>query len=101
MDEDARQGIGAEPVIPAEPAPVGGLDGTIENHFWEIGYRGRVLAKSGYIRAVRALSGVVRTSSGEYIFSFIANKAGNGARSAIDNSVKALMDWAARTAANP
>jgi serine-type D-Ala-D-Ala carboxypeptidase/endopeptidase (penicillin-binding protein 4) len=80
---------------------VGGLDGTIENHFWEPQYRGRVLAKSGYIRTVRALSGVVRTGSGEYIFSFIANKAGNGARSAIDSSIKALMDWAARTTANP
>ena len=80
---------------------VGGLDGTIENHFWEPQYRGRVLAKSGYIRAVRALSGVVRTGGGEYIFSFIANKAGNGARSAIDSSIKALMDWAARTTAKP
>jgi D-alanyl-D-alanine carboxypeptidase/D-alanyl-D-alanine-endopeptidase (penicillin-binding protein 4) len=80
---------------------VGGLDGTIESHFWEIKYRGRVLAKSGYIQGVRALSGVVRTSSGEFIFSFIANKAGNGARSAIDNSVKALMDWGAKTAATP
>ncbi len=78
---------------------VGGLDGTIENHFWEIKYRGRVLAKSGYIQGVRALSGVVPTASGEYIFSFIANKAGNGARSAIDNSIKALMDWGAKTAA--
>ncbi len=78
---------------------VGGLDGTIENHFWETQYRGRVLAKSGYIHAVRALSGVVRTSSGEYLFSFLANNAGNGSRSAIDSSIKALMDWAAKAAA--
>jgi D-alanyl-D-alanine carboxypeptidase/D-alanyl-D-alanine-endopeptidase (penicillin-binding protein 4) len=74
---------------------VGGLDGTIENHFWERKYRGRVLAKSGYIQAVRALSGLVRTDSGDYIFSILANKAGSGARTAIDSAVKAVIDWAA------
>jgi D-alanyl-D-alanine carboxypeptidase/D-alanyl-D-alanine-endopeptidase (penicillin-binding protein 4) len=74
---------------------VGGLDGTIENHFWEKQYRGRVLAKSGYIQAVRALSGVVRTDSGDYIFSILANKAGSGARTAIDSAVKAVIDWGA------
>lgn len=72
---------------------VGGFDGTIENHFWEPPYRGRVQAKSGYIMAVRALSGIVRTQDGEYIFSFIANQAGGGARSAIDSAVKAIIDW--------
>ena len=72
---------------------LGGVDGTIEGHFWEPLYRGRVNAKSGYISTVRALSGIVRTTSGEFIFSFLANKAGGGARTAIDNSVKALMDW--------
>jgi D-alanyl-D-alanine carboxypeptidase/D-alanyl-D-alanine-endopeptidase (penicillin-binding protein 4) len=77
---------------------VGGLDGTIENHFWEKQYRGRVLAKSGYIQAVRALSGVVRTDSGDYIFSILANKAGSGAHTAIDSAVKAVIDWGARPA---
>jgi len=75
---------------------VGGLDGTIENHFWERKYRGRVLAKSGYIQAVRALSGVIRTDGGDYIFSILANKAGSGARTAIDSAVKAVIDWGAR-----
>ena len=73
---------------------VGGFDGTIENHFWEEMYRGRVFAKSGYIHAVRALSGVVSTDSGDFIFSILANKAGSGARAAIDSSVKAVIDWA-------
>jgi D-alanyl-D-alanine carboxypeptidase/D-alanyl-D-alanine-endopeptidase (penicillin-binding protein 4) len=77
---------------------VGGLDGTIENHFWENKYWGRVQAKSGYIRAVRALSGVVRTDDGDYIFSFLANGAGSGARSAIDSAVKAVVDWGAKAA---
>jgi D-alanyl-D-alanine carboxypeptidase/D-alanyl-D-alanine-endopeptidase (penicillin-binding protein 4) len=75
---------------------VGGLDGTIEKHFWEKGYRGRVRAKSGYIYAVRSLSGVVHTEGGDYIFSFLANNAGNGARAAIDAAVKAIVDWEAR-----
>jgi D-alanyl-D-alanine carboxypeptidase/D-alanyl-D-alanine-endopeptidase (penicillin-binding protein 4) len=75
---------------------VGGLDGTIENHFWERKYRGRVLAKSGYIQAVRALSGVIRTDRGDYIFSILANRAGSGARTAIDGAVKAVIDWAAQ-----
>ena len=73
---------------------VGGMDGTIEKHFWEKAYRGRVLAKSGYLRAVRALSGVVRTDGGDYIFSFLANRGGNGTRLAIDAAVKAIVDWA-------
>jgi D-alanyl-D-alanine carboxypeptidase/D-alanyl-D-alanine-endopeptidase (penicillin-binding protein 4) len=77
---------------------VGGLDGTIENHFWERKYRGRILAKSGYIQAVRALSGVVETDTGEYVFSFLANRAGSGARTAIDNAVKAVVDWGNKTA---
>jgi len=75
---------------------VGGLDGTMKRHFWEKKYRGRVLAKSGYIMAVRALSGVVRTDSGDYLFSFLANQGGNGARLTIDAAVKAVVDWAAR-----
>ncbi len=74
---------------------VGGLDGTIERHFWEKKYRGRVQAKSGYITAVRALSGVVHTDSGDYLFSFLANNAGNGSRTAIDDAVKAIIDWGA------
>ena len=78
---------------------VGGFDGTIENHFWEKRYRGRVLAKSGYIQSVRALSGVVRTDRGDYIFSILANKAGSNARSAIDSAVKALIDWASSPSA--
>jgi D-alanyl-D-alanine carboxypeptidase/D-alanyl-D-alanine-endopeptidase (penicillin-binding protein 4) len=75
---------------------VGGFDGTIENHFWETEYRGRVLAKSGYIQAVRALSGVVHTARGDFIFSFLANRAGNGTRTAIDSAIKAVIDWGAK-----
>jgi D-alanyl-D-alanine carboxypeptidase/D-alanyl-D-alanine-endopeptidase (penicillin-binding protein 4) len=71
---------------------VGGMDGTIENHFWERPYRGRVRAKSGYLRGVRALSGIVRTDGGDYIFSFLANRGGNGTRLAIDAAVKAILD---------
>jgi D-alanyl-D-alanine carboxypeptidase/D-alanyl-D-alanine-endopeptidase (penicillin-binding protein 4) len=79
---------------------VGGYDGTIENHFWEKKYRGRVMAKSGYIQAVRALSGVVQTDRGEFIFSFLANRAGSNARGAIDDAVKAIVDWGSLPAAS-
>jgi D-alanyl-D-alanine carboxypeptidase/D-alanyl-D-alanine-endopeptidase (penicillin-binding protein 4) len=74
---------------------VGGVDGTLETRFWEPLYRGRVQAKSGYIEGVRSLSGVVHTDGGDYVFSFVANRAGGGARAAIDNAVKAIMDWGA------
>ncbi len=79
---------------------VGGYDGTIENHFWEKKYRGRVMAKSGYIQAVRALSGVVQSDRGEFIFSFLANRAGGNARGAIDAAVKAIVDWGSLPAAS-
>ena len=77
---------------------VGGEDGTIEDQFREKPYRGRVRAKSGYLRAVRALSGVVRADDGDYVFSFLANKAGSGARQAIDAAVKSVVDWGAAVA---
>ncbi|MCJ7587964.1 MAG: D-alanyl-D-alanine carboxypeptidase [Candidatus Aminicenantes bacterium] len=69
---------------------------------WESGRRvlGRVRAKSGYLKAVRALSGVVRTDGGDYFFSFLANRGGNGTRLAIDAAVKAIVDWGAAPA-NP
>jgi len=86
--------VGADWEFYRSSLAVGGLDGTIENHFWEKPYRGRVLAKSGYIQAVRALSGVIRTDSGDYLFSILGNKAGSGARAAIDRTVKAVIDWA-------
>jgi len=70
---------------------VGGIDGTIENHFWERKYRGKVQAKTGYIQGVRALSGAVHTDKGDFIFSFLANRAGGGARTAIEACVKAII----------
>jgi D-alanyl-D-alanine carboxypeptidase/D-alanyl-D-alanine-endopeptidase (penicillin-binding protein 4) len=77
---------------------VGGLDGTIVSHFWERKYRGRVSAKTGYIEAVRALSGFVHTDRGDFIFSFLANHGGNGARGAIESAVKAIIDLNSRAA---
>jgi D-alanyl-D-alanine carboxypeptidase/D-alanyl-D-alanine-endopeptidase (penicillin-binding protein 4) len=73
---------------------VGGVDGTLETHFWEPLYRGRVQAKSGYIQGVRALSGYVHTDGGDFIFSMIANRGGGASRTAIDDAVKAIVDWA-------
>ena len=75
---------------------VGGLDGTLQRHFYERKYRGRILAKTGYIQAVRALSGIAHTDSGDFIFSFLANNAGYNSRAAIEDAVKAIVTWGAK-----
>jgi D-alanyl-D-alanine carboxypeptidase/D-alanyl-D-alanine-endopeptidase (penicillin-binding protein 4) len=73
---------------------VGGVDGTLENVFRERNLQGRVVAKTGYINGVRALSGITHTRSGDIIFSFLANNASNVARSIINSIVKELTSWA-------
>jgi len=73
---------------------VGGVDGTLENVFRERALRGRVVAKTGYINGVRALSGITHTRQGDIIFSFLANNASNLARSTINNIVKEITYWA-------
>jgi len=73
---------------------IGGVDGTLESVFRERNLRGRVVAKTGYINGVRALSGITHTRSGDIIFSFLANNASNVARSTINSIVKELTSWA-------
>ncbi len=73
---------------------VGGIDGTLEGVFRERDLRGRVVAKTGYINGVRALSGITHTKSGDIIFSFLANNASNSARILINNIVKEMTSWA-------
>ncbi len=77
-----------------ETMAVGGIDGTLENVFRERVLRGRVIAKTGYINGVRALSGVTRTRHGDIIFSILANRASNLARTTINNMVKEVTRWA-------
>ncbi|MCU0916078.1 MAG: D-alanyl-D-alanine carboxypeptidase/D-alanyl-D-alanine-endopeptidase [Planctomycetes bacterium] len=71
---------------------VGGEDGTIDKHFSEPQYRGRVHAKTGYISGVRALSGVCLTDKGPYIFSILSNGPKGLSRDAINDVAEAIID---------
>jgi D-alanyl-D-alanine carboxypeptidase/D-alanyl-D-alanine-endopeptidase (penicillin-binding protein 4) len=58
---------------------VGGVDGTIGSRFTDV--PNRVHAKTGYISGTRALSGYLKTDSGDWlIFSIIYNKIQGGVR---------------------
>ena len=73
---------------------IGGVEGTgpVRKHFKEDEYKGKVLAKSGTITGVNALSGVCVTTNGDYLFSIITNKIVAGTRDSINDIVKAIID---------
>ncbi len=73
---------------------VGGVEGSrpVSKHFREDEYKGKVLAKSGTLTGVNALSGVCVTTTGDYLFSIIANKIVAGTRDSINDIVKAIID---------
>jgi D-alanyl-D-alanine carboxypeptidase/D-alanyl-D-alanine-endopeptidase (penicillin-binding protein 4) len=71
---------------------VGGEDGTIDKYFNESRYRGKILAKTGYISGVRALSGVCLTDSGPYLFSILSNGPKGLSRDALNSIPKAIID---------
>ncbi len=53
--------------------PVGGVDGTLSHRF-TLALRGQVIAKTGYLTHVAALSGYVHTRSGRWlVFSLLVN----------------------------
>ncbi len=57
--------------------PIAGVDGTLKERFKSSEVEGRVLAKTGYLNNVRALSGYVFTKSGDVlVFSILANGLG-------------------------
>ncbi|HEV8606200.1 MAG TPA: D-alanyl-D-alanine carboxypeptidase/D-alanyl-D-alanine-endopeptidase [Tepidisphaeraceae bacterium] len=57
---------------------IGGKDGTLDNRFREM--RGRVIAKTGYIANVSALSGYLKGRDGDwYAFSILMNAVPSGA----------------------
>ena len=54
--------------------PVAGVDGTLKKRFRNSELQGRVMAKTGYLKNVRALSGYVYTKKGEVlVFSILSN----------------------------
>lgn len=71
---------------------VGGVDGTIAKYFYQSKYKGRILAKTGYIDGVRALSGLCITKKGEFLFSILANKTNGLTRKALHDIAKAVID---------
>jgi len=54
--------------------PVAGVDGTLRKRFKNSDVQGRVMAKTGYLKNVRALSGYVFTKKGDVlVFSILSN----------------------------
>lgn len=81
-----------------ESLPVGGqkdrlIGGTLKNRFTGI-YKNRVIAKTGYIDNVYALSGFVKTKGGNtYIFSVLTEYRNSSAINGIDRVVKTIIDY--------
>ena len=70
---------------------VGGVDGTSSKYFRDPKYKGKIFAKTGYIKRVRAFSGYVKTDDGDYIFSILSEGGGPDVRTAINDIVKAVF----------
>ncbi|MEO0986235.1 MAG: D-alanyl-D-alanine carboxypeptidase [Cyanobacteria bacterium J06639_14] len=65
--------------------PVGGISGTLERRFQDTPAHGRVHAKTGTLRGVRALSGYVETRNYDtVVFSIVVNQAGQSGRVMLD-----------------
>ncbi len=73
---------------------IGGIDGTIAEHFEEQKYKGKIIGKTGYISSVRSLSGVCSTVQGDYIFSVLSNNTNGKTRGVIDDIAEAIIDEA-------
>jgi len=73
--------------------PIGGVDGTLKKRFRESDLRGKIIAKTGYLNGVRALSGFVNTNSGDVLaFSIISNGLGWKAKAFQNDLLRLLVD---------
>ncbi|NIP37574.1 MAG: D-alanyl-D-alanine carboxypeptidase/D-alanyl-D-alanine-endopeptidase [Candidatus Dadabacteria bacterium] len=61
--------------------PVAGIDGTLKKRFKDKEMKGRIVAKTGYLKNVRSLSGYVFTTTGDVlVFSILSNGLGHEAK---------------------
>ncbi|MEM9768426.1 MAG: D-alanyl-D-alanine carboxypeptidase [Cyanobacteria bacterium P01_D01_bin.71] len=68
-----------------ESLPVGGVTGTLRHRFEHTAAHGKVHAKTGTLRGVRALSGYLETDQyGTVVFSIIVNQPGQSGRVMLD-----------------
>ncbi len=65
--------------------PIGGINGTLRNRFKDSPVQGKVHAKTGTLRGVRALSGYLETEqAGTVTFSIVVNQPGQSGRVMLD-----------------
>lgn len=74
---------------------IGGVDGTLDKRLRTPDVRGRVYAKTGYIKGVRTLAGYIRTGKDQWLaFAFFYNQANTAKmRQAQDNACRALISY--------
>jgi D-alanyl-D-alanine carboxypeptidase/D-alanyl-D-alanine-endopeptidase (penicillin-binding protein 4) len=75
--------------------PIAGLDGTLENRMKDTAASGRILAKTGSLEHVRAISGYATTVRGEHlIFTIFGNNSSHGhdATAAMDTIAVAMVE---------
>ncbi len=78
--------------------PISGTDGTLEHRMKDSPYKGRVLAKTGWIAGVSCLSGYVLGADGSpaVAFSILCNKVPSPAKDLQDNICRAILDSLAK-----
>lgn len=73
--------------------PVAGVDGTLKRRFRESELKGRIVAKTGYLNNVRALSGYVFTQKGDVlVFSILSNGLGYEVKKFQTDLMEELVD---------
>jgi len=75
--------------------PVGGINGTLRNRFKDSPIQGKVHAKTGTLRGVRALSGYLETEAYDtVVFSIVVNQPGQSGRVMLDAIDEMVMQMA-------